>query len=168
MKRVILALMFAVVAVGGAAGQKNYYNKEYKVGFRYPATVKLSKADNEPEENFKNLTGISVLRPGKNIYGATASLAASKISHEACDEMPQANIENKRRIKRFGPNTYYRVSELDGGMESVQQFEFYRIFRNRTCYEIRIQVGMAKNVPTNDMSAYSKLYTILRTMYFRR
>ena len=167
MKRICLVLTFVILTSEAVVAQKTFYNKEYKVGFKYPATVKLTKGENEPEENFKNLTGVSVIHPGRNIEGATATLAASKITLEACKELPQASDENKRRLKKFGANTFYRVTEMDGGMESVQEFEFYRTYHNGTCYEIRIQVGMAKNRPTTDLSAFSKLYTILRTMYFR-
>ncbi len=168
MKKMCLALTFLILAAGVAAAQKTFFNKEYKVGFKYPATVKLTKSENEPEENFKNLTGVSVIHPGRNIGGATATLAANKITRAACKELPQASVESPVRLKKFGSNTFYRATEMDGGMESVQQFEFYRTYHSGTCYEVRIQVGMAKNRPTNDLSAFSKLYTILRTMYFRK
>lgn len=166
MKRVCLALTFVILVAGVAAAQKTFYDKEFKVGFKYPASVKLTKSENEPEENFTNLTGVSVIQPGRNIYGATATLAANKITRSACKELPQASVESPVRQKKFGANTFFRVKELDGGMESVQQFEFYRTYHNGTCYEVRLQVGMAKNRPTNDLSVFSKLYTILRTMYF--
>ncbi len=169
MKKICLALTFVVMAAGMVAAQKTFYNKEYKVGFKYPATLKIAKSQADPEEGFKNLTEAIVIHPGRHIFGATATLAAGKVTREACKAMPQASEEEKARPKRFGATTFYKVSELDGGMESVQQFEFYRTFQNNTCYQITLQVGMAKNTrgPVDEKSAFAKLYNVLSTMYFR-
>ena len=167
MKRIYLILTLILLATGVVPAQKTFYSKEYKVGFKYPATLKLSKNPNEAEAPFTNPTDVSIRRPGRDASG-TATVAAAKTTRDECKKFPSAGDDKPKRVK-FGTTAFDKLEETDGGMESIQQFEFYRTYHNGMCYDVKLQFGMSKYPKRKlpERSLFNQLYAVLRTMYFR-
>jgi hypothetical protein len=170
-KRLCLVLALIVLTAGTAAAQKPFYNKEFKFGFKYPARSVLEKQDPDAiaaSPNFKSLARITLTHPGKGLFDGTAAVSAANITSDACRAL-STQEGDKPLKKRFGTVTFTKTTEIEGGMESVHPAEFYRTFRNGTCYEVFLMVGMEKYPKhrVSDRPAFEQLYTILRTFYFR-
>ena len=168
-KRICLALALITVAGTAAVAQKRFYDREFRFGFQYPRGSKLSRDSDTiaAAPNFKGLAFITLSRPGRGIYDATAAVSAANITREACRALSTA--EDSPQKKRFGTVTFDKTAWIEGGMESVHPVEFYRTFHKGTCYEVRLMVGMEKypRRRINDGAAFGQLHTILSTFYFR-
>jgi hypothetical protein len=164
-----LAIIFIIFATLTGSAQKRFYNREFGFGFRYPVRSKLLRDSDTiaAAPNFKGLAFITLDRPGRGIYDATAAISAANITRDACHAL-SANEDTPQK-KRFGTVTFEKTAFIEGGMESVHPVEFYRTFHKDTCYEIRLMVGMEKfpKRRINDAAAFEQLRTILRTFYFR-
>ena len=164
-----LTLAFVLLTAGAVSAEKRFYNKEFKLGFKYPAASKLIKDPDTiaASPNFTGLAHITLAHPGKGLFDGTAAISAANITRSACRELSTA--EDKPRKKKFGTVTFDKTTYVEGGMESVLPVELYRTFHNDICYEIRLMVGMEKypKHPINDRPGFEQLYTILRTLYFR-
>jgi hypothetical protein len=169
-KRLCLALVVIIVAAGTAAAQKRFYNGEFRFGFKYPARSKLVRDSDTiaAAPNFKGLAYITLNRPGRGLYDATAAVSAGNITREACRALSTAE-DDKPQKKKFGTVTFDKTTYVEGGMESVLPVENYRTYRKGICYEVRLMVGMEKYPKRriNDSTAFEQLYTVLRTFYFR-
>jgi hypothetical protein len=166
--RLPLTLILIAVMAGASAAQKRFYNREFRFGFKYPAASKLTKNSDmiAAASNFKGLAYITLNKPGRRLYDATAAVSAANITGDACRALSAEDNASKRKL---GTVTYDKSTYIEGGMESVAPVETYRTFHNGICYEIRLMVGMEKypRRPISDRPAFEQLYTILRTMYFR-
>src|SRR5207253_901983 len=128
MKKICLALTFVFLVAGVASAQSSFYNKEFKVGFRYPASMRLStKADDLVvlDQSLKGLAMATLRNPGPGIYDADATISAGAMTRDACTAL-SANDEPQK--KRFGAITYDKTEMTEGGMESVHPMEFYRTY----------------------------------------
>ena len=168
MKKLILALTVVCFAVGVAAAQKSFYSKDYKVGFKYPSTAKIStKADDilVLSDSLKGIANLSFPHAVAGVNSAEATIAAGAITKEACTAL-SANDQPKK--KKFGTITFDKTEETEGGMENVQPQEFYRTYHDGTCYEIRLSVGQTKypKRPINDTPIFTQMYAIMTSMYF--
>lgn len=169
-KQIFLGLTIVFFMAGTAAAQKSFHNKKFKFGFRAPAGSKL-KTDADSlyaEPPLKGLIQVSLVKPGRGLYDATATVSAANTTKDECRALSTAE-EDKPRRKKFGTTTFYKTEFVEGGMESVHPVENYRTFHRGVCYEVRIMVGMEKypKRPVKSQAVFTRLYTILRTLYFR-
>src|SRR4051794_12533098 len=83
--RIPLALILIAVMAGAAAAQKRFYNKEFKFGFKYPAGSKLVKDQDTiaAAPNFKGMAYITLTKPGKRLFDASAAVPAGDITRSA-------------------------------------------------------------------------------------
>src|ERR1043166_4158908 len=94
LKRILLVTLLtiasAVIATAQAPAQKNFFNHEFKAGFKYPATWKLSIKDFRPlernDEGFKNLAEVQM--PTRENITPFAPLAAGKVTAKKCIPPP--------------------------------------------------------------------------------
>src|SRR5207247_6851240 len=83
--QILLTLTLLVLAAGSAAAQKTFYNKQFKVGFKYPATMKFTtEPSGATDEGFKDLAEVSIRKPGRGVFDATATVAAGTMTQQTC------------------------------------------------------------------------------------
>jgi len=168
MKKLSLALIFLFLGSLAVSAQKTFYSKEYKVGFKYPTTAKITtKPDNLVviSDALKGIAMVSFPHAVAGVYNADATITAGTITKDACTAL-SANDEPKK--KKFGTTTFDKTEEVEGGMESIQPQEFYRTYHDGTCYEIRLSVGQNKHPrrAINDAPLFAQMYTLMTSMYF--
>ena len=66
MKKTYLILTLILVAVGSVAAQKQFYSKEFKVGFTTPTNSKLASDAMAPEK-MKTVAYVELLRTAKSV-----------------------------------------------------------------------------------------------------
>ena len=176
-KRMGLVLAFTILASGLALSQsakrRAYYNKEFKVGFKYPANWQLDDAkkpmDDEP--GFTLLADVSP--PERSLRGqlhqASATIAAGTVSEAACKAFLNPNGEStKPRRMKIGKIIFYKVSSSDGAAGSVGETDTYRTLHAGRCYEISLMTFRRNGVKpdrTVRMVDHS-LDAIFRSFYF--
>src|SRR2546426_11906152 len=170
-KRIWMILAFTILAAGLAMSQSGkwhaYYNKEFKVGFRYPAHWKFAGA-NRPMDDEASFTSLAEVSPPKT--DGTITIGVGKISEAACKVFPASSDpeSNKPVTKRVGNITFYHVDNSDVGMGHWEETDIYRTFHDGRCYEVRL-MARGLNDPRYHESGggiIKRLNTILRTLYF--
>jgi hypothetical protein len=171
---VLLTITCAAIATAQTAALKNYYNAEYKVGFKYPANWKLgkenSKVDDEP-----GFTAVADLDPAASSIRGQLKEAAGKLSVGQTDEaackvytIPITPDRDKPVATKVGPLTFYRMSGSDGAAGSIGYTDFYRIFHGGRCYELSF---MKFQLNARDKDRYvraieQQFNAILGSLYF--
>lgn len=184
MKRICLVLVFTLFAVGLASAQssrlKNFYSKESKVGFKYPAKWKAVSEQNSTadEQGFKELVTVTIPErnyPGTNFVESYSRLAVASVPNSACKKIPPsgANLSRQRRVN-FGKNMFYMVTGSEGAAGSIFETETYRTFHNGRCYQFDLVLhtgnmgsydkGTVKEV--NGKKVFANLEAIVRSLYF--
>lgn len=164
---ILLIIGSAAIATAQTTALKRYYNKENKVGFRYPATWKLSTKDmRATDEGFTGLAEVSIPKTGKNV-SAFATVSASKRTADKCKVgFDDSGVEKPKRVK-MGALRFYKGEEVEGGMETVTPLEHYETFHNGVCYDVTLALPQAKYAKgINDKALFNQLYVVLRTFYF--
>jgi hypothetical protein len=160
-------LVLVLAAVGAASAQKSFYNQEFKVGFKYPATMKPRVAQSVADDGFKNLGEVSLLKTRRRVYNAAATLSAGSMTEQACTGFANDPDEKRQRFK-FGTVTYEEIQWTDGGMESETPQEFYRIYRGGVCYQLKLWAIVGRHPLGDEKSAMSQLRALLSTLYFSK
>jgi hypothetical protein len=166
------ALIALLLAAGTVAAQKNFYNEEFKIGFKYPATWQLKTNDLddcrtcvEPDSKFKGLAQVSTHANRSE----TATLSAARITADAC----KFSTDAKPKPVKMGAITFDKTEDVDGGTESITDVEYYRTFHDGVCYDVSIAVQHPKYTSTNKLNEkgkyqglFNQLQGVLRTFYF--
>jgi hypothetical protein len=180
LKRILLVMLMIVASAAIATAQKaqkNFYNQEFKAGFKYPATWKLSTKNFRPleraDEGFKNLAEVSM--PTSGNVGAFATLAAGKVTADKC--MPKPAVINndgsvseadKPKLVKMGTLSFYKSEEVWGGTESETDLEHYETFHEGVCYDVTLGLPQPRyhRKGMSDEALFKQLYVVLRTLYF--
>jgi hypothetical protein len=163
-----------------ANGLRRFYNKESKVGFRYPAGWKFQPGDGSVGgDSFSRLATVSM--PEKtysrtNLREANATLSVGSISEAACKEFQpdwQPDQPKPRKV-RIGSLAFDTVSGEEGAAGTFYNRRAYRTFYDGKCYEVSLDLqmglmaaydpGTVKKV--NDKIIFNLLETVVRTLYF--
>lgn len=175
--RVLLTIAFAVITTAQTAPVKNYYNKENKVGFKYPATRwKMGKEESNymsgEEPGFTVLVDITRddnALPGA-IMQAEVSLKTTAIDKATCTAMEIGNIDPYKPVaKKIGNRTFYYVETSEGATGHSSETQFYRTFNDGRCYELAfVTYGEnSKNRFQSDKLMERQFSAILRSLYFK-
>ena len=123
-KRICLILVFTILASGMAApqsrgGLRGYYNKEFKVGFRYPANWEFDDA-RKPVDDEPGFTLLAKVSPPESsfrgqLHQASATIAVGTIGESACRVFtPPNSAESTKPVReKIGTITFYKVSSGD-------------------------------------------------------
>jgi hypothetical protein len=162
--RVFIALMLVLLLAGAAAAQKSFYNKEFKFGFKAPAGTTLT-TDAEYIYAIEPMKGLAKVSQRRG--GTEAMINAAEMTKDGCHALSVEDGTPKRT--KFGTIWFERTEGVEGGMESVQPYEYYRTFHNGVCYEVRISTVMEKYAkhPRRPGPLLAKFYPILSTFYFK-
>lgn len=181
-RRMCLVLAFTIlvsgVTVSQSPGTHGYYNKDFKVGFRYPANWELDSGKTSIDEE----TGFTVLAtaslPEKsyarsNFNEAKATIEVGNVSAATCRRLPSDGESTKPRRKKFGNITFYTIGNAEGAAGSLYETELYRVFNSGRCYQVSLVVHTSNVLAhergvrrVNSRIVFDRLYTILRTFYF--
>jgi len=178
-KRMPLVLALIILAAGMAGSQsrggpRGYYNKEFKVGFRYPPHWEFDGAKRpiDEEPGFTALAQVSAPENsyrGSHLHRANATIAVGSVSEEACRVFSAPNDDSaKPRRKMVGNITFYTVSGGDAAAGTVGETEIYRTFHDGRCFEVTLLVLRRNGVKPDRgvRMANDSLAAILRTFYF--
>ena len=155
-------------------GQRGYYSKEFKVGFRYPSHWEFdgTKRPIDEEPGFTALAQVSAPENsyrGSQLHAASATIAVGTVGQEACKVFSAPNGEStKPRRKTVGNITFDTVSGEDGAAGTVGETDIYRTFHDGRCYEVT-QLVLRRNGVKPDRGVRmvnNNLAAILRTFYF--
>src|SRR5690349_5413777 len=93
LNRILLVTLLTIASACLATAQtpqKNFFNEEFKAGFKYPATWKLSTKDfrgiERTDEGFKNFAEVSM--PTRGNVGTWVTLAAGRVTADKCRPAP--------------------------------------------------------------------------------
>jgi len=171
-----LVLAFTILASGLALSQsakrRAYYNKDLKVGFKYPASWQLDDAKKPMDQpEFTLLAEVSP--PERALRGqlhqASATIAAGTVSAAACKVFSNPNGEStKPRRMKIGKITFHKVSSSDGAAGSVGETDTYRTLHAGSCYEISLMTFRRNGVkPDRTVRMVDHdLDAIFRSFYF--
>lgn len=175
LKRSCWMLLLFLAAVSAASAQKNFYDKENKVGFKYPSTWKLEKPETGEVEFMKEISHVSLppkSYPGTNFQGGTATLSSFKFVKDqlpvTCSDVPFGGYAKEQvwRKVKVGGRSLERFDDQDGPNRKNRRF---RVARNGMCYEVWLQVatksGKVKHVDSN--AVFASLETVVRSLYFK-
>jgi hypothetical protein len=177
----LLIIGSAVIATAQTAALKNYYNKENKVGFKYPAKWKLEAGKTNDEGKRKSLVDLDP--PAASIRGqlseASASLSVWASDLEACktfkdeDTTPagltrEGGKRDKPVTRKVGNLTFYLIAEWEGAAGTVAADDYYHTFRDGRCYELSFSTsGHDASQPDRYQRAMDQNFKgILRSLYF--
>jgi hypothetical protein len=162
-------LVLVLAAVGAASAQKDFYDKEKKVGFKYPSAWKLEMPEKGKSEWMEEISHVSLppkSYPGTNFQGGTATLSSytfAKDESPDCPDVPFGGYAKQQvwRKVKVGGKSFDRFDDTSGHR--------FRTAHNGTCYEVWLQVATtrsrrAKRVDTN--AVFAKLETVVRSLYF--
>ena len=174
---VLLTIASAAIATAQRAAQKNFYNEEFKAGFKYPATWKLSTKDFRPlernDEGFRNLAEVHM--PTRGNVSTFATLAAGRVTADKCMPAPavikddgSVPEEEKPKLVKMGALSFYKTLEVWGGMESATPLEHWETFHDGVCYDITMGVSQPRyhRKGMSDDAMFNQLHVVLRTLYF--
>lgn len=179
-KRVGWVLAFMILASGMAVSQSRgasraYYDKEFKIGFRYPANWDRVVTKN-PVGDGTEIQVVVVSPPAKahrgQLYegGVTISVSNGKVSEKACTEFTEPYGDGSKKAVRtlIGNMTFYKFSEVIVNQSTAEQNDMYDIFHDSRCYSVGLSLER-KNSPRPDQNVRmvnEGLDTILHTFYF--
>jgi hypothetical protein len=179
-KRVGLVLAFIILAAGIAGSEarrpsRGYYNKEFKIGFKYPANWDVV-VTNAPigDETFKSLVMVSprerALRGRLIEADVTILIANAKLTEAVCNKFTDdagANLTQPAK-KKIGNLTFYEVSSGDVAAGTVEETDTYRTFHAGRCYALALTLHRqnTKQPDQNVRMVSNGFDTIVRTFYF--
>lgn len=171
-----LILPFATSFSQSPGKLRQYYDKEFKVGFKYPANWEGTFEKNPVALG----TFISVAAVGPTsrmlrgqLFEALVELEVSKdqISEQACDEFTEpVGDGTKKPVKvRLGDHVFYKVSSRITNLNTLEQSETYNTFHEGRCYSVgfAMQRKIVKTQDQNVKAVNDGFATVLRTLYFR-
>ena len=173
----VLALIIIAAGIAGSqsrGGPRGYYNKEFKVGFRYPSHWEVDDGKGTLDEE-PGFTALAQAGPPENSYrgsqlhSASATIAVGSVSEKACKVFSSLEGEStKPRRKTIGNITFYTISVGDAAAGTVEENEIYRTFHDGKCFELTLTVRRRNGVkPDRGVSMVNNnLAAILRTFYF--
>ena len=179
-KKMGLVIAFTILASGVAAsqsrgGSRGYYNKEFKIGFRYPANWDVV-VTNAPigDETFKSLVVVSP--PARALRGrlietdVTILIDNGKVTEAACNKFTDSTGDNstKPEKKKIGNLTFYEVSGGDVAAGTVEETDIYQTFHAGRCYAVALTLHRqnGKKPDQNVRMVNNGFDTIIRTFYF--
>jgi len=179
---VLLTIASAVVATAQTAALKTYYNKESKVGFKYPAAKwKVAKEESQywtgEEPGFTLLA--DVMRNDPALPGSLSqvevSLKTAAIDEATCTAMRIENFNTddpaaKPTAKKIGTRTFYHLTGSDGAMGRASIMQFYRTFNDGKCYELGFMTYGSNDGAKRsraDKTMDQQFSAILRSLYFK-
>ncbi len=169
MKVVFTALIFVLLTACSAAAQMSFYDKEFKVGFKYPATMKAisTEASWAANDGFKGLGAVSLRKLHRGVLNASAILSAGAMTQQACDQFADAFDEkDKPQQVKFGTMAYKKIEWVNGGTESEGTVEDYRIYRGGVCYQFTVGATGQRHPLADTTSSVSQLRALLTTLHF--
>ena len=155
-------------------GPRGYYNKEFKVGSRYPSNWEVDDAKGTLDEK-PGFTALAQVSPPENSYrgpqlhSASATIAVGSVSEKACRVFSSLDGEStKPRRKTVGNITFCTISVGDAAAGTVEENDVYRTFHDSKCYELTLTVRRRNGVKPDRgvRMANDSLAAILRTFYF--
>lgn len=170
---VLLTIAFATLATAQTAGLKSYYNREYKVGLKYPTNWKLTKQNDDGKD-----VHLAWFDPPKaslrgQLRKASVGLwvSATKFDEAEClsfrDESTKWEQANPV-AKKVGTLTFYQKTASDGDVDTGRNASYYRIFHGGKCYNLMFDT-FEVNAPEDDRyvkTVKQQFDAILHSLYF--
>jgi|ERR1051326_358405 hypothetical protein len=178
---VLMTIASAVIATAQKATFKTYYNKENKVGFKYPAAKwKVAKEESQywggvEEPGFTSLVDLmrdDAALPG-SVFQAEVSLKTAAIDEATCMAMKIGNLTDpniKPVAKKIGARTFSYLTDSEGATGHASITQFYRTFNDGRCYELGFMTWGANNGAKRDRSDKAmdqQFSALLRSLYFK-
>lgn len=178
--RVLLSLAFLIIAFVTAASQpsgklREYYDQEFKLGFKYPANWDRDVTKN-PVALGTFIQVVVVSPPVRmhrgQLFDAFVSVVVSKdrVSENACNEFTEPSGDgSKKPVKiQAGSLTFYKISDVVTYEGTREQTDLYNIFHDGRCYSIALSVQRkdVKVLDRNVKMVNDGADSILRTLYF--
>ena len=168
-----MTIASAFIATAQGNTLKSYYNKENKVGLKYPANWKLTKQNDDGKDIHLDWFEPSKTALRGHLRKASVGLwiYGAKVDEAEClsfkDE--SANWEQEKPVaKKIGNLTLHQKTASDGAAGSVGTSDYYRIFHGGQCYTLmfeRFQI----NTPQEDRyvkAVKRQVDAILHSFYF--
>ena len=173
----LLIIAFVLIGTAQTTGLKDYYNKENKVGFKYPAKKwKMEKEESQyvsgEESGFNLLADIRREDNAlpENISEAEVSLKTAALDEPTCTAMKIDNLNPYKTIaKKIGTRKFYYVETDDGSAGHISVTQFYRTFNDGRCYELAFTTfgeNTRKRAQSNKIMD-QQFNSILRSLYFK-
>lgn len=179
--RVLLSLAFLIGASVTAASQpagklREYYDQEFKFGFKYPANWERVVTKNPIA--LETYIQVVVLSPPTRmnrgqLFEASVSVDVSKgsVSEKACiefNEPPLTDGSQKPNRVQVASLTFHKVSDVVTNEGTREQTDVYRTFHSGRCYDVvmSIQRKDVKVMDQNVKMVNDGVHSILRTLYF--
>jgi hypothetical protein len=175
-------LVLVLAAVGAASAQKNFYDKDNKVGFKYPSTWKVATPDKAAAGgapgDMKEVAEVSMpdkLYPGTNFEGGKATVSALPAPAGGCSAILADGYEKpvKWRKVTVGGKSFDRFDDGDGATGHYYTRHTFRTLHGGSCYEVVLEVattnvGMLphKVKHLNIDTVLASMETIVRSLYF--
>ena len=179
--RILLSLAFLIIASVTAASQpagklREYYDQEFKFGFKYPANWERVVTKN-PIALETYILVVVVSPPARmnrgQLFEASVSLDVSKgsVSEKACiefNEPPLTDGSQKPNTVQVGSLTFYKVSDAVTNEGTREQTDVYRAFHGGRCYDVSMTVQRKDvgKIDRNVKMVNDGVNSILRTLYF--
>ena len=178
-KSIGLVLAFTILTSGLALSQSRgaaraYYDKEFKVGFKYPANWDRVVTRNPVGDGTQiDVVVVSPPRAHRGQLfegGVTISVSKGMVSEKSCNEFTEPYGDGSRKPVRTRPGsmTFYKVAEAIVNQGTVEQNDTYDTFHEGKCYSVSLSV-QRKNISKPDQNVRmvnDGLDTVLRTLYF--
>ncbi|HBB95345.1 MAG TPA: hypothetical protein DC054_08125 [Blastocatellia bacterium] len=162
-KSIGLVLAFTILNSGLALSQSRgasraYYDKEFKVGFRYPANWDRVVTKN-PVGDGTEIVVVVVSPPARTHRGqsfeggVTISVSKGTVSEKACNEFTEPYGDGSRKPVKTRPGnmTFCKVAEAIVNQGTVEQNDTYDIFHEGKCYSVGLSV-QRKNISKPDQN----------------
>ncbi len=176
-------MVLFLAAVGAASAQKNFYDKENKVGFKYPSTWKVAtpeKSAEAPAEGVMRMVAEvempDKLYPRTNFGGGGATVSALPAPTGGCRAVLAAGYEKpvKWRKVTVGGKSFDRFDDSEGEMGRFYTRHTFRTLHGGNCYEVVLEVKTESNnafpsskiKDVNTDTVLASLETIVRSLYF--
>jgi hypothetical protein len=117
-----------------------YTNDAYVISFRYPADLVLKEGAAEGEKGEDMPHGHTIVSLSNNSYPVSFSVSVDTISPESdCKIFYSAPQEQGLPDVRIGEIRFSQASGCDVWACKQDCDDIYRVFRNRSCYELTIE-----------------------------
>ena len=179
--RVLLSLALLITAFVTTVSQpsaklREYYDQEFKFGFKYPANWDRVVTKN-PIALETYIQVVVVSPPAKmnrgQLFESSVSVDISKgsVTEKACiefNEPPLTDGSQKPSTVQAGSLTFYKVSGVVTNEGQREQTDVYRTFHGGRCYDVSMTVQRkdVKVIDRNVKMVNDGVDSILRTLYF--